>query len=81
MSQNQSDAPPLLTPSRPNRYQKVIALGIGLEITTEIQNNTDKNPCETDDKNRIKNQLKISQIFHRTSYARVQRTTTKNDLE
>jgi hypothetical protein len=60
---------PLLTPSRPNSYQEAIALETGLGIATETQNNTDKNPCETDDKNRIKNQLKTSQIFHRPSYA------------
>jgi hypothetical protein len=71
---------PLLTPSRPNSYQEAIALRTGLGTAAKTQNSADKNPRETDDKNRIKRQLKTSPAFHQAHCERVQGTTMREQF-
>jgi hypothetical protein len=51
-----------------------------LDQYPEITNRCWKNTCETDNKNRTKNQLMSSQAFHRTTCRHVQKTTAREQF-
>jgi hypothetical protein len=52
-----------------------LTLETGLGVTAETRTDAGKNVWQTGDKTRTKNQFISSQIFHRTPYRRVQKTT------
>jgi hypothetical protein len=58
-----------------------LALRTGLGTAAEIQIGVNKNTCEIDDKNRIKEQFISSQVFYRTTGGRVQKITTEEQFE